>query len=118
MTQQQNMPRQILWQPSDKDTKGKVSTYDPAANARSAALVRQAVYAYPGMTYAQIREWVRKARGVIIENVGARVREMDGRNPNFKQYVTTTQDEKGNIHVYPFLEETTSITIESEEQET
>ncbi|MFA5365795.1 MAG: hypothetical protein WC325_11500 [Candidatus Bathyarchaeia archaeon] len=85
--------------------KKKPSTYNPEKNARSRALVRQAVYAYPGMTYKGIRKWLRENKNVEMENVGARVREMDGRNSAFKQYVRTETDALGHVFVYPFFGE-------------
>lgn len=63
------------------------------------ALILQAVNKQPGMMYKEIRKWIENEKDVLIENVGARCRELARElNPPL---ATITYDERGNAHVYP-----------------
>jgi len=67
--------------------------------ARCRAYILQAVNANPGMTYIEIREWIKAHKRFIMENVDARVRELarEMKPP----YVTIEYDASGRVHVYP-----------------
>ena len=67
--------------------------------ARCRAYVLQAVTANPGMTYIEIREWIREHKRFIMEDIGRRVRELArDLNPAF---VEIRYDGGGHAHVYP-----------------
>ena len=76
-----------------------LSTFDPATNARCRALVLQAINAKPGMTYPEIRDWIRENRRFVMEDVGRRVRELARESK--PAYARIEQDENGRVHVYP-----------------
>ncbi len=81
------------------------STFNPETNARMRAIILQAVNAKQGMTYVEIRDWIRQNKRFEMENVGARVREL-AHDKKFIHYVRTEQDKKtGHIRVYPLTEQ-------------
>lgn len=67
--------------------------------ARCRAVVLQAINHTPGMTYSQIREWVRKHKGFYMEQVGARCREL-----YYSNYAVRKTGEDNRVHVYPAKE--------------
>lgn len=78
------------------------SSYNPEVNARCRAYVLQAVNTKPGMTYIEIRQWIQRHKQFIMENVGARVREL-ARELSVP-YVRIEYDEGHHAHVYPVKE--------------
>lgn len=63
---------------------------------RSRAMVSQAIHDKPGMTYVEIRIWIREHFRFEMENVGARCRELYTLG-----YAEKRVDESGRVHVYP-----------------
>jgi len=49
-----------------------------------------------GPTYVEIRLWIEEEKGFIVENVGARCREMFDSGEMRRE-----EDVKGRVHVYP-----------------
>lgn len=66
----------------------------------SRAVVLKTINKKPGMTYVQIREYIRWHEGFLMENVGARCRELYILDHAYK-----TEDARGRVHVYPVKEE-------------
>lgn len=66
--------------------------------ARCRAYVLQAVNAEPGMTYIEIRKWIEEHKRFVMENVGARVRELAREIK--PAMVKIVYDEHGKAHVY------------------
>ena len=64
--------------------------------AHSRAIVLKAIHKRPGMTYVQIREYVKWHFHFTMENVGARCREL-----YLKDFARKTEDVNGRVHVYP-----------------
>ena len=64
--------------------------------ARCRALVLQAIHAKPGMTYMEIRVWIKKHKDFWMEGADARCREL-----YVLGHARREADEKGTIHVYP-----------------
>jgi hypothetical protein len=79
-------------------TQQETTSFNPEVNARCRAYVLQAVNAQEGMTYVEIREWIRMHKRFIMENVGARVRELarELKPP----LVRIEYDGKGQVHVF------------------
>lgn len=66
---------------------------------RSRAMVSQAIHDKPGMTYVEIRIWIREHFRFEMENVGARCRELYN-----LRYARKEVDATGRVHVYPMTE--------------
>jgi len=75
------------------------TTFDPATNARCRALILQAIHNQPGMTYPEIRDWIRLNKHFTMEDVGRRVRELA--REITPPHARIMQDKNGRVHVYP-----------------
>ncbi len=85
-------------------TENKMSLSKWQKRAETFALCRaqvlKAVNAKPGMTYTQIREYIRWHFHFTMEQVGARCREL-----YYSGYARKETDGSGRVHVYPVKEE-------------
>jgi len=67
--------------------------------AHSRAIVLKAIHKKPGMTYIQIRNYIRWHFNFTMENVGARCREL-----YLADHAKKEVDDRGRVHVYPMKE--------------
>ena len=63
--------------------------------ARCRAIVLQAINHTPGMNYSEIREWIKKQKGFIMEGVGPRCREL------YVQGLARRKEVNNRVRVYP-----------------